>query len=228
MLRIAEKVGLTVYKSKNLYFHTAGIDCYYFFERYFAQKAWNTIVDAGANIGQTALKFSKYFPTAIIHSFEPVSATYSQLEVATQNHSKIKIYKKALGVKPSELEIALFDECQTNSLKLKSTRKELIQVTTLDLFGKENNITHIDLLKSDTEGFELEVLAGAENFLKDQAIDFIYIEVCLVKSDPTKVFYQDITNYLENRQYKFIGFFEPQYHPKHGYANALYISSKIL
>ncbi|RYG52722.1 MAG: FkbM family methyltransferase [Chitinophagaceae bacterium] len=228
ILKLTEKLGLTVHKSKNLYFHAAGIDCYYFLRQYYSNKTWHTIIDAGANIGQTALKFSRYFPTATIYSFEPVSATYAELKKATQGNQKIKIHHEALGVEPSELEIALFEESQTNSLKVDSERKEAVKVTNLDLFASENGITHIDLLKSDTEGYELEVLAGAKRLLDSQAIDFIYVEVCFSRHDLTKVFYQDITNYLDGHQYHFIGFFEPQYHPENGYANALFAARKLL
>ena len=39
-----------------------------------------TVFDVGANYGQTAIRFSKAFPSAIIHSFEPVESNFRILK----------------------------------------------------------------------------------------------------------------------------------------------------
>jgi FkbM family methyltransferase len=37
-----------------------------------------------------------------------------------------------------------------------------IEITTLDIFVQKHSIQHIDYLKIDTEGYEINVLKGAE------------------------------------------------------------------
>jgi hypothetical protein len=48
--------------------------------------------------------------------------------------------------------------------------------TTLDVFCEENSIGSIDILKIDTEGFDLIVLQGAERMLQNGRIKFIHVE----------------------------------------------------
>jgi hypothetical protein len=49
-------------------------------------------------------------------------------------------------------------------------------VTSLESYCRTNEIESIDLLKIDVEGFELEVLAGAEDLLAKGLVRFVYAE----------------------------------------------------
>ncbi len=51
-----------------------------------------------------------------------------------------------------------------------------VDVVSLDDYCRRYAIDHIDILKIDVEGGEYDALAGAENLLKSQAIDCIFIE----------------------------------------------------
>jgi FkbM family methyltransferase len=55
-----------------------------------------------------------------------------------------------------------------------------VQSVTLDSYCREYAIAHIDLLKIDVEGAELEVLEGAADLLRRQAIRRIVFEVCQI------------------------------------------------
>ena len=50
-------------------------------------------------------------------------------------------------------------------------------MTTLDEYAKKNQILSIDILKIDVQGFEPNVLIGAEGFLANKKIKFIETEV---------------------------------------------------
>jgi hypothetical protein len=54
--------------------------------------------------------------------------------------------------------------------------KILVDVSTIDLFCNENEISHIDFLKIDTEGEELNVLLGAKSFLEQKRISIVQFE----------------------------------------------------
>ena len=52
-----------------------------------------------------------------------------------------------------------------------------VEVVTLDSFSVENNINFIHILKSDTQGYDLEVFKGAEGLMRQNQIGLIYCEL---------------------------------------------------
>jgi FkbM family methyltransferase len=189
--------------------------------------------DIGANTGQTAKKMRSYFPAATIYSFEPVSNTYQLLTENLEGLSNIKTFPFALGEQKSEMEIFLFKNSQWNSLSAPVSERakktggpsEFIQVDTVDNFAGQNNIRKIDILKSDTEGYELEVLKGAQDCLQNQIIESLYLEVGFSEQDTQHTYFPVVMEELARYPYKFSGLFEKSYTKNDVllYANALFI-----
>jgi hypothetical protein len=50
-------------------------------------------------------------------------------------------------------------------------------VETLDHFCEEHDIHGIDILKSDAEGYDLEVLNGSKEMLQSGGVKIVYLEV---------------------------------------------------
>jgi FkbM family methyltransferase len=196
------------------------------------------IFDVGANIGQSALYFHQAFPGSIIYSFEPVSTTFKKLTDNTRPYPSIKPIRSAIGSLAGEKEILLFPEEQSylNSLKEESkelhagTIKEVIRIDTIDHFVQKNQMEKIDLLKIDTEGFELQVIRGAENMINNKRIKLIYCETGFSSHDSFKTYFPEILNYLVEKGYLLFGFYEMgnyhniNLHVKGGtqYGNALF------
>jgi FkbM family methyltransferase len=57
----------------------------------------SVVFDVGAHLGQTTLHFRKSFPTASIHSFEPVDENFKKLKLNTEGKRRIQINQLALG-----------------------------------------------------------------------------------------------------------------------------------
>ena len=77
-----------------------------------------------------------------------------------------------------------------------------VKTDTLDSFCEARNIKEISVLKVDTEGFELEVLQGAERLLKERRVKNLVFEISKgvmerLNRDPSEV-----TNYLFGMDYK--------------------------
>jgi hypothetical protein len=53
-----------------------------------------------------------------------------------------------------------------------------VPTTTIARFCSDHGIQRISILKIDVEGFELEVLQGAESLLKNKMIDLVLFEYC--------------------------------------------------
>jgi FkbM family methyltransferase len=138
-----------------------------------------TIFDVGANIGQSAIKFRDAFPSATIHCFEPVQKTFQELVSTVDHYSNVHCHQNAMGSRECILPIYLTGQSVANSLIMPSVMvgTEDVTVLTIDDFASENQIARIDLLKIDTEGFDLEVLQGAQGLLGANEIAFVLAEV---------------------------------------------------
>jgi hypothetical protein len=58
---------------------------------------------------------------------------------------------------------------------IKETRR--VAVRTLDDYCAKQGVTHIDILKSDTQGFDLEVMKGVAQLLMRRRIHLVYMEI---------------------------------------------------
>lgn len=139
------------------------------------------ILDVGAHKGETIEDVKAIFKKNIeIYSFEPTRSLYLALQEKYRNDNNIHIYNLALGKDNSNKILYKSDFSPTNSLnkpniseykkygfavadKLQNQQEEEISVMKLYDWIEENRIESIDILKIDTQGYELNVLKGLEN-----------------------------------------------------------------
>jgi len=187
-----------------------------------------TLFDVGANIGQSAEKFKKAFPQVKIYCFEPVKYLFEKLRKNTINDASINCYCCAVGSKQETAEIYLNKNDLANSLVKPEyfMDSEIVEVVTIDDFARENNVSTIDLLKIDTEGFDLEVLKGADNMLSSGNISFVLVEVSFNPNDKKHTYFIAVFDFLLERGYSLYGIYEQIYEPSCGnslhYANACF------
>ncbi|MEQ9298909.1 MAG: FkbM family methyltransferase [Cyclobacteriaceae bacterium] len=141
-----------------------------------------TILDVGANIGDYSIALVETFPRANIHSFEPVRATFEMLCYNTESFQNITTHHLGLGDLDEDSKI-FFSETSAHSSMLghrgvqsQDQFTETIQVVRLDNFALTAQIEIVDFLKIDVEGFEINVLRGAEELLKAKKIKCIQFE----------------------------------------------------
>jgi FkbM family methyltransferase len=180
---------------------------------------WNssvrTFFDVGANDGDTSLKALKQFPQAQIFAFEPHPETFLRLKDVTKDYLAIDPVQTALGAEAGDQVMYVYDTSRINSLvpnarypvrfgKHPSSIK--VRCTTVDFFCAERNIEKLDVLKIDTEGFDLEVLKGAGAMLKRGAIAFVYFEFNDIQPDKNSAggALAPIDEFLRSNQYRFI------------------------
>ena len=156
------------------------------------------VIDVGAHQGEFIIKLSKLFNIKNAFSFEPNPEIFKILNNKTndlQNKNILKIFNLGLGENnKTEILNINIDSSSSSINKLNEESNYFIRKYRVLNFFKNKNITRpvqvrieklsdilnkyevnqIDLLKIDTEGYELSVLKGVINNLKD--IKVIYFE----------------------------------------------------
>ncbi len=192
-----------------------------------------TIFDVGANIGQTADRFRQIYPTAVIHCFEPVPATFEVLRQRQRDHPNVQCHRLALSDRCGTGRINVYGSSEICSLEPgrgNATSSESVDIQTIDAFATEHRIPVIDLLKIDAEGHDLAVLRGAEAMLKAAQTTFVFVEVQLsryysINNTGTKpLSIGQVTDLLEPLGYRCLGLYDQSFVPTWGlhYANALF------
>lgn len=130
-----------------------------------------SVIDAGAYIGDSSILFEhELHSIQAIYAFEPAKSTYKTLQQTIELNSSQKIIpvNLALGDRISSSSLVGIGMGMTLAVN-NDTRwkfnKETVNVTTLDKFVEDNNIT-VGLIKTDLEGFEQSFLKGAINTIK--------------------------------------------------------------
>lgn len=165
------------------------------------------VFDVGANQGSWSRGIYEYFKGKItLHAFEPSLASFAILKKTLPPD----ITSYYIGFSDFPGTQTLFSDTAGSGLSSLSKRnlvhfgksfneEEEVALTTLDRFCEENKIHHIDLLKLDTEGHELNILKGAADLLSKNAIGMIQFEFGGANID-SRTYFQDFW-YLLSPQY---------------------------
>ena len=147
----------------------------------------NLSLDIGANIGlYTKLLLEKTNSNVV--SFEPLPEAFNELKKIELKFSKrLKVFNLAIGENSNNLD--LFYENQKSEkasliqnleklsfIKDNNKNKISVEVRNLDSFNNFFKDQKIDFIKIDTEGFEYEVLKGAQKILETHKPKFIQME----------------------------------------------------
>jgi FkbM family methyltransferase len=164
-----------------------GIDCFNDIDK--LAGTWgctvDTFFDVGANDGETAIAALARFPNACVYSFEPHPSTFAALKKRLGTHPRFRGENMALGVVDGSVDLFEYDISLLNSLLPdapyavrfeQKARRIQVPCTTLSSYCQANGIDRIDVLKIDTEGYDLAVLQGAEETLAKGAVRFVYVE----------------------------------------------------
>lgn len=157
-------------------------------------KSFDLAVDVGANVGLHSVRFAQKFSQ--VESFEPFSINFECLEKNVSPFKNINLHKKGLGSKLFVADLMLpKDSTNSGAPSLvdfvttdRERHQEKIQIVRLDDFNFRPN-----LIKIDTQGYEMEVLKGAVITLQS-AYPVLIIE-CAKKP------FVDISNFLASYGY---------------------------
>ncbi|MDQ7049802.1 MAG: FkbM family methyltransferase [Enterobacterales bacterium] len=181
----------------------------------------DVVLDIGANLGQFAQSLRGSGFKGEIHSFEPIKAVFEQLQHAAKDDALWHVHNHAMG---SEIGLGKINVTQASDLssilepnqygskrfkKNKISHTETIQISTVDNFlinDLVNGTNKKVFLKTDTQGYDLEVIKGAKQSIKQ--IRCLLSEISLIP------IYAGMPHYIESLQvYESLGFIVTGFYP---------------
>lgn len=161
----------------------------------------NGVIHIGAHYGE---EVDHYLQEGItnIALFEPLEENYNVIKSRLKEDSNIQTFNVALGSVAGEMEMYVSsNEKQSSSLlapKLHLTHHPnvffpyttKVEVNTLDSYS----FPGYNFINMDVQGYELEVLKGAKNTLKN--IDYVYCEVNRAEVYENNAMVEDIDDFL--------------------------------
>jgi FkbM family methyltransferase len=171
------------------------------------------VLDVGANSGQYGKQLRKGGYKGKILSFEPITSVYNDLKNKADTDGNWDCIKTALGNSTKDIAINISKNLASSSiLEMESKHlddapesvyisKEIVRQTTLDNIVlsqeiyKKSNI----YLKIDTQGYEMQVLTGAEQSF--EYIKAIEVELSLVPLYHGQALLPEISDLLYSRGY---------------------------
>ena len=170
------------------------------------------VVDVGASGGihERWLRFDSNIKAIL---FEPDPREYENLSSKVPNSHFV--LNSALSEKNEEVEFNLCRKQQVSSVykpnmntlnkfpeieRFEIVKKIKIKADTLDNQLEKNRIWNVDFIKIDAEGYELSILKGAQNALK-QAIG-LEIEVCFLPIRENQPLFHDINKFLLSQNFE--------------------------
>jgi FkbM family methyltransferase len=148
-----------------------------------AKSSPTCIFDVGANQGDWTLDAARTMPGASVHAFELIDETAERLRARVADHS---VVVNAIGLSDREGEVqATFYPDATELSGITSSSADMheaaaeqrtARVTTGDAYCREHHIKHIDFLKIDAEGADLNVLRGFDELLLEGGVDALQFE----------------------------------------------------
>lgn len=181
-----------------------------FLGRYLRNRPAAVVLDIGANAGDYSALVLEIEPSARIFAFEPHPATFTLLQRKLAGTSA-KLFNCALGdaggVAPlydyrdadgsphASLHRAVIEEIHS-----KPSVSHSVPVARLDDLVGELGLSHINLLKIDTEGHEMAVLKGAEATIGTKRVDAIQFEFNSLHI-VTRTFFKDFWDLLSGYRF---------------------------
>ena len=137
------------------------------------------IVDVGANIGQFCAAVKLFYPRATVLSFEPDPDSYAQLVANTNRLGSVRTFNVGLGSTRGKMKFFRHSLSVMSSFIMARGEQYSsgLELPIERLDDVLTDVEWIDLLKIDVEGFEYQVLAGAESVL--QRTGAVIVEVRL-------------------------------------------------
>jgi len=165
------------------------------------------IFDVGANQGQFLHLLLEQFSAQSfnVHCFEPGQETFRLLSASAPAQNNIHLNPVGLSKEPGQATLyydeqgsgfASLTQRKLDHFDIHFSQSETVALDSLDHYCEVNQIEHIDLLKIDIEGHELDALEGARRLFAAGAIEMVTFEFGGCNID-TRTYFQDFWYFFQ-------------------------------
>jgi len=171
---------------------------------------FETVIDIGASDGNWSEDVMEYFPQKKYFLIEAQPLHEASLKKFCSEHTNTSYVLAAAGAKEFEIFFEANDPYGgVASYENKGVNSYRVPVTTVDIQVKEKNLKGPFLIKLDTHGFEIPILNGAEETLKNTEV--LIIECYNFKLSPECLKFYEMCQYLETKGFRCIDLYDPSY-----------------
>lgn len=140
----------------------------------------DVIFDVGGCGGATATWFSRWADRVFVFEPSPDNREALRLHQKIRAVTNAEVIATAVGDEIGETTLCLKPKAGHHSLgdigASETVSRIQVGITTLDAFAAERAIEHVGVLKIDVEGYEPEVIRGADRLLRECRIDLVVFE----------------------------------------------------
>lgn len=147
------------------------------------------VLDIGVNIGWTFLNLAQVAKHGKVFGFEPDPYNFERCSenISLNNFTNVRAFPVGLGNANLEVNMEIRSSLNRGGNRIAPNRtssSQPVQIVKLDGFVPVQELNSIDLIKIDVEGYELNVLRGAEALLKH------YKPILFIELDDNNLKYQ--------------------------------------
>ena len=201
----------------------------------------NTVIDVGASSGDFVEIVKNTKPNANIYAFEPIGDIFDTLKVRFGLTKQIFLYNTAVGNIDGNIDFYQNHFTHSSSILpigekhieefpfTKNFIKTKVPIRRLDTISHEISLIKPILIKIDVQGYEREVISGAEKVFS--LADYLIIEVSFCELYEGQPLFNNINQQLNSLGFTFSGVLHQLYSSGSSsilQADALYIKSTKL
>lgn len=179
-----------------------------------------TVFDVGANKGQSIELFIAARPDVKIVAFEPNPVLAASLATRFAQHGVV-VEASAVGEADGSIQFNVAERDELSSVlsldrqsegpfsRDRITRTIQVPLISLDTYIAERPaITRVELLKVDTQGYDLAVLRGCFRSLRGRVFKYILVEVNFISIYAGQCSFGEVERFLRSVGYGLVGFYE--------------------
>ena len=175
-----------------------------------------TLLDAGAYVGDFAKQIRKLHPGATIYAFEPNPSQYSSLTREMSGDSLFQAYRIALAAGEGFRDFHIMSGQYASSLlalhpkrsyviEMEETGTISVPTTSLDSWAKDKEMRQPILLKADVQGMEAELIKGGPSTLAKVSI--VVMEVSFQPCYVGQPLFEDIYDLMSEQGFRLRGYY---------------------